>query len=105
MERGLSLDGHGFEFRVVPNQRPKVFRIDLAKSLQPRGYTLDFSTLKASGQAIEQVVVRIEMALRMSPWILLALVRARKWSFEDIAKIKYVISRRQHRVRNVFVHQ
>ena len=53
MGRGLSLDGHGHEFRVVPNQRPKVFRVDLAKSLQPRGYTLGFTTLKALGQAID----------------------------------------------------
>ena len=52
-DRGLSLDRHGLEFRVVPNQRPKVFRVDLAKSLQPCGYTLGFTTLKALGQAID----------------------------------------------------
>src|SRR5438445_280969 len=43
--------------------------------------------------------------VRMSAWILLAKACARQWSFEDIAKIKNVITTRQHRVRNVLMHQ
>src|SRR5882762_7527865 len=84
---GLPLDSDGFQFCVVPNQRPKIFRVDVAKSLQPGGYALRLAALKPLRQPIEQVVVRIEMSLRMSSRILLAFVRAREWPFEHIAKI------------------
>ena len=61
--------------------------------------------MKALSQAIEQVVVRIEMALRMSAWIFLTFACARQRTFKDVTKIKHVIAGRQHRVRNVLMHQ
>src|SRR6185503_6338223 len=38
--RGLSLKWHWRELRVIPNQRPKVFRVNLIKPLQPLSDTL-----------------------------------------------------------------
>src|SRR6266705_3296911 len=101
----LSLDGRGLKVRVVPNQRPKIFRVNLIESFQPRSHTLRLGALEALRQAIEQIVIGMKMPLRMSAWILLALAGARQRSFEDIAKIKNVIATRQHRVRNVLMHQ
>src|SRR5712671_1503177 len=102
---GLSFDGNGFEFRVEPDQRPEVLRVNLTESIQPGGHTLRIAALEALRQAIEQVVVRMKMALRMSARVLLTFARARQRSFENIPKIKNVIATRQHRVRNVLMHQ
>src|ERR1700682_5014365 len=105
MPSRLLLDRHGFEVRVKPNQRPKVFRVNLTKLLQPLSHTLGLAALEALRQAIEQIVIGMKMSLRMSAWILLVFAGARQWSFEDIAKIKDVIATRQHRVRDILMHQ
>src|SRR5437870_1041430 len=101
----LSLDRLGFEISVVPKQRPEVFGTNLTELLQPFSHTLGLATMKALSQAIEQVVVRIEMALRMSAWIFLTFACTRQRTFKDVTKIKHVIAAGQHRVRNVLMHQ
>src|SRR5438105_36984 len=63
--RCLPLDGHSFQVRVVPNQRPEIFGVDLPKFLQPISHTLRLATVKALRDAIKQVVVSIEVSLRM----------------------------------------
>src|SRR5436190_18974241 len=70
--RLLLLDGHCFQLRVVPNERPEILSVDLAESLQPFSNALCFATLKALSHAIEQVVIGIEMALRMCARIFIA---------------------------------
>src|SRR6266404_7267406 len=77
MPGGLSLHRHGFEVRVVPNQRPEIFRINLVESLQPYGHALRLAALEALSQAIEQIVVGMKMPLRMSARILFAFACAR----------------------------
>jgi hypothetical protein len=76
--RRLPLDGHGFETRVVPDERPEVFRVNLIESLQPRGHTLGLATLEALSQAIEQIVIGIKMSARMRARVFLAFARARQ---------------------------
>src|SRR5882724_603340 len=105
MPSRLLLDRHGFEVRVKPNQRPKVFRVNLIESLQPLSDTLRLAALKALRQAIEQIVICLEMSLRMRAWVLFSFAGAGQWSFEDIAKIKDVIATRQHGVGDVLMHQ
>src|SRR6266436_421570 len=102
--RGLSLKRYGLEVGVVPNQRPKVFRVNLSELLQPSGHTLRLSALEALRQTIEQVVVRTEVSLWMSPRVLFAKACARQRTFEDIAEIKDVIAARKHRVGHILVH-
>src|ERR1051325_1189100 len=87
----LFLYGYRFELRVVPNQRPEILSIDLAEPFQPFGHALRFAALKSLCHPVEQVVVRIEMSLRMRARIFVTLVRARQRAFEYVAKIKDVI--------------
>src|SRR5258705_4019052 len=99
------LDRHGFEVRIKPNQRPKVFRVNLIESLQPLSHALRLAALKTLRQAIEQIVICVEMSLRMRARVLLPFAGAGQWSFEDIAKIKDVVATRQHGVCDVLMHQ
>src|ERR1043166_4229536 len=92
----LLLDGHSFEFRVVPDQRPEVLGINLAQSFEPSRDPLRLLALKSLRETIEQVVVAVEMAAGMCARILRSLMRAGQSTFEDIAKIKNVIAVGQH---------
>ena len=100
----LLLNWHRFQFRVVPYQRPEIFRIHLAELLQPCGHTLRFAILKSLGEAIHQIEVRIEVTTRMRAWIFVTFVRPRERAFEDVPEVKDVIAGRQHRVRDVLMH-
>src|SRR6266567_2188494 len=104
MPRLLPLDWYRLHFWVVPDQRPEVFRIDLIETLEPVGDALRFAALKPLGQAIEQIIVRLKVPSRMRPLDLFATARAGQRTFKDVAKIKYIIAARQHRMGHVFVH-
>ena len=56
-------------------------------------------------KAIEQIVIRIEVSLRMRAGIFIAFVRAGQRTFKHIAKIKDVITAREHGMRDVFMHR
>src|SRR5437660_1680173 len=92
MRRRLALNGHGFEFRVIPNQRPEILCVNLPELFEPLGHTLGRAALEALGHSVEQVVIRVEVSLRMRPRILCAFARASQWSLEDVAEIKHIIS-------------
>src|SRR5258706_9228545 len=93
---GLSLNRYSFDVWVVPHQRPKIFGVNLSHSLQPRRHALRFAAPEPLCQAIEQVVIRVKVSLRMSARVLLAFACACQRSFEDISKIKDVVPVRQH---------
>jgi hypothetical protein len=101
----LLLDRDRFELRVIPNEGPEVLSIDLTEPFQPFGHALRFAALKSLRHSIKQVVVRIEMSLRMRARVFVALVRARQRAFEHVAKIKDVVATRQHGMRDILVHQ
>ena len=105
MPRLLLVDRHGFQLCVVPDKRPKILGVDVTEALQPIGDALRFAALKPLRDAIKQIVVRIELSLRMRPGILVALVSTRQRSFEHIAKVKDVVAARQHRMRDILMHQ
>src|SRR2546421_8482982 len=104
MRRILPFDWYGLNVRVVPDERPEIFGVDLIETLQPVGDALRFAALKTLCQAIKQIVVRMKVSAGMRARGLFAFARASQRPFKDVAKIEYVLTAGQHRMRHILVH-
>src|SRR6266446_3602905 len=92
MRRFLSFDWYWLNIRVVPDERPEIFGVDLIETLEPIGNALRFAALKSLRQAIKQIVVRMKVAAGMSARDLFTFARASQGPFKDVAKIEYVLA-------------
>src|SRR5438270_3582082 len=104
MRRFLPLDWNRLHVRVVPDERPEIFGVDLIETLKPLGDALRFAALKTLRQAIKQIVVGMKVSAGMRALDLFAFARASQRPFKDIAKIEYELTARQHRLRHILVH-
>src|SRR5436305_5488106 len=104
MRRILPFDWNWLHVRVVPDERPEIFGVDLIEILEPVGDALRFATLKTLCQAIKQIVVRMKVSAGMRARDLFAFARASQRPFKDVAKIEYVLTAGQHRMRHILVH-
>ena len=104
MRRILPFDWYRLNVRVVPDERPEIFGVDLIETLQPAGDALRFAALKTLRQAIKQIVVRVKVSAGMRARNLFAFARASQRPFKDVAKIEYVLTAGQHRMRYILVH-
>ena len=100
----LPFDWYWLNVRVVPDERPEIFGVDLIETLQPAGDALRFAALKTLRQAIKQIVVRVKVSAGMRARDLFAFARASQRPFKDVAKIEYVLTAGQHRMRHILVH-
>src|SRR5258706_11087419 len=84
MPRRLPVNRCGLEFRVVPDERPEIFGIELLAACKPVGYALRLSILKARSEAIEQIVIAIKPPVFMGSLVIFAFASARQRAFKNI---------------------
>src|SRR5256714_14048876 len=104
MPRLPPFDWYRLHVRVVPDERPEIFSVDLIETLKPVGDALCFAALKTLRQAIKQIVIGMKVSAGVRACDLFAFARASQRPFKDVAKIEYVLTAGQHRMRHILVH-
>src|SRR5205807_9807337 len=104
MRRFLPFDWNWLNVRVVPDERPEIFSIDLIETLEPVGDALRFPALKTLRQAIKQIVIGMKVSAGMHAGDLFAFARASQRPFKDVPKIEYVLTAWQRRMRHILMH-
>src|SRR5262249_5017046 len=103
MRRGLRGYGIRSKSRIKPKKRPEILRVDLLVLLEPRRNALRVAILKSSGDAVEQIEVRRQLAARVCASGIRRFARPRIRAFKRVAEIEDVPSIGEHGMQHIRV--
>src|SRR5215204_2963143 len=105
MKSRLLTDRDRFEERVVPDECPELFCINLSPRLQPIRYALSLGIAITIGKVEENIVVGAKAAVDPFAKIVVALSRPRDRASIDIAEIEIEFAARKSDVGDELVSE